>query len=253
MQKKLKTTLETLQQKQVKIEVQNKDLEDVNKDLERFTYISSHNLKTPIRTIRSFADLIERDLKRKKHENLSEYLNFIKQGASQMQLLVTDILEYSQYNQQKAVETAEVNLNKTIDFIHTQLQSFSHKKIKFEVPTLPIIESNETFINAIFQNLIENGVKYNEAETIEITISYENKQDKHLFLFKDNGIGINPIYHDRIFEMFERLQTDSKYAGSGIGLGMSKKLIEKLNGRIWVDSAINQGSTFYVELPKSYS
>ena len=97
---------------------------------------------------------------------MPEYLDFIKQGASQMQLLVTDILEYSQFNQQKTFEVSEVNLNDTINFIHLQLQTFSDKKIQLEVPTLPIIESNQTFITAIFQNLIENGVKYNESKIV---------------------------------------------------------------------------------------
>jgi signal transduction histidine kinase len=251
-QDKLTKALEDLQKEQAKIEIQNKTLESINKDLERFAYISSHNLKTPVRTIRSFADLISRDLKKGKHENLEEYLDFIKQGASQMQLLITDILEYSQFNQQETFETTQVNLNQTIDFIHFQLQSFTDKPIHIKVSELPIIQSNRTFINAIFQNLIENGVKYNESERFEITVSYEDKGDKHLFIFKDNGIGIDAAYHDKIFEMFERLQTDSKYDGSGVGLGMSKKIIEKLNGRIWVDSNIGQGSTFYVELPKVY-
>lgn len=251
-QNKLTNALEALQKEQAKIEIQNKTLENVNKDLERFAYISSHNLKTPVRTIRSFADLIGRDLKKGKHENLEEYLDFIKQGASQMQLLITDILEFSQFNQQNNFEIKQVDLNQTIDFIHSQLQSFTDKTIKIEVPTLPVIQSNKTFINAIFQNLIENGVKYNEAETIEITVFYKDKGDKHLFTFKDNGIGIDSAYHEKIFEMFERLQSDSKYTGSGVGLGMSKKIIEKLNGRIWVDSVLGQGSTFYVELPKRY-
>jgi signal transduction histidine kinase len=251
-QNNLTNALDALQQEQAKIEVQNKELEGVNKDLERFAYISSHNLKTPIRTIRSFADLIGRDLKKGKQENLPEYLDFIKRGASQMQLLVTDILEYSQFNQQKKIEVLEVDLNDIISFIHLQLQAFNNKKIQLEVLTLPIIESNKTFITAIFLNLIENGVKYNETQTVEIVISYKDKGDKHLFLFKDNGIGIEAIYFDRIFEMFERLQTDNKYVGSGVGLGMSKKLVEKLGGRIWLDSALDQGSTFYVELPKKY-
>jgi light-regulated signal transduction histidine kinase (bacteriophytochrome) len=252
-QNKLTDALKALQKEQEKIEIQNKTLASVNKDLERFAYISSHNLKTPIRTIRSFADLIGRDLKKGKQENLTEYLDFIKQGASQMQLLITDILEYSQFNQQKTFETIEVDLNQTISFIHFQLQSFTDKTIHIEVSELPIIQSNRTFINAVFQNLIENGVKYNETKTVEITVSYEDNGDKHLFLFKDNGIGIDAAYHDKIFEMFERLQTDSKYTGSGVGLGMSKKIIEKLNGKIWVDSTLGQGSTFYVELPKRYA
>lgn len=250
-QKDLTKALDSLQGEQAKIEIQNKTLASVNKDLERFAYISSHNLKTPIRTIRSFTDLIERDLKRGKQENFEEYLDYIKQGTSQMQLLVTDILEYSQYNQQDTFETSEVDLNKIIHFTHSQLQTITEKEIKLQVPNLPIIQSNKTFITAIFQNLIENGVKYNESETVEITINYIDKEHIHCLSFKDNGIGIEPIYHDRIFKMFERLQNDSKYTGSGVGLGMSKKIIEKLNGRIWLESTLGQGSTFYVEFPKN--
>lgn len=250
-QNKLTNALDKLKEEQAKIEIQNKTLEKVNKDLERFAYISSHNLKTPVRTIRSFADLISRDLKKGKSENLEEYLEFIKQGASQMQLLITDILEYSKFNQQRTFETTDVNLNHTIDFIYTQLQSITDKKINLAVSELPIIQSNRTFINAIFQNLIENAVKYNESEIVKIEITYKDLETKYLFCFKDNGIGIGVIYHERIFEMFERLQNSEKYAGSGVGLGMNKKIVEKLNGRIWVESTIGNGSIFYVELPKN--
>lgn len=231
------------------LERNNVDLSNAYKEIERFAYISSHNLKTPIRTIRSFTDLISRDLNRNQTENLPEYLDFVKQGAEQMQFLVTDILEYSKLNQEENIQLEEVDLNKTIDFIQLQIKSFSTKSIEIKTESLPIIQSNQTLINAIFQNLIENSIKYNDAENILIEIFGETTEDCHILTFKDNGIGIAKEYHEKIFEMFERLHSNPKYEGTGIGLAMCKKIVEKLGGKIGVDSEEGEGAEFYLELP----
>ncbi len=231
------------------LESNNIDLSNAYKEIERFAYISSHNLKTPIRTIRSFTDLMARDLNRKKTENLPEYLDFVKQGAEQMQFLIIDILEYSKLNQDKGIQIEAVNLNKTIDFIQMQIQSFSEKSIEIKTDKLPTIQSNQTLINSIFQNLIENGIKYNDSKQILITISIRTTEDTHILTFEDNGIGIAKEYHEKIFNMFERLHSNPKYEGTGIGLAMRKKIVEKLGGKISVDSEEGKGAKFYLELP----
>lgn len=249
-EKSLQNAFKRLQEKQNEIEKQNNELEKINKELERFAYISSHNLKTPVRTIKSFADLMKRDLNRGKTEHLQEYLGFVQQGASQMQLLITDILEYSKFNKQNLIELSEVDLNKMIYFIYKQSQTISENQIALTTTNLPILYTNQTFLTAVFQNLIENSVKYNDNEIIEINIDYMLSNNKHVFKISDNGIGIDEKYFDKIFNMFERLHNSENYNGSGIGLAMSKKILERLNGEIWVESTVGKGSTFTIELPQ---
>ncbi len=231
------------------LENKNNSLSTAYEEIERFSYISSHNLKTPVRTIRSFTDLIERDIKRGKTEHISEYLEYIKQGSEQMQYLINDILEYSKISQDKHIELESVDLNKAMSFIASQAQIGATKPIELQISDLPIIESNRTLINAVFQNLIENAAKYNDKPSVEISVSYKLASKMHVFSFADNGIGIDKVYHDKIFGMFERLHSDPNIVGTGIGLAMSKRIVERLGGSISLISEVGKGSTFFVELP----
>lgn len=248
-QQKISNNLEELQNKQIKIEEQNKALEVANTELERFAYISSHNLKTPIRTIKSFSDLIERKIKKGQTEELGEYISFVKQGAEQMHLLVTDILEFSQLNETEKISTEEVDILDVIRFIYVLIKDNSDRNVEIEFANLPSIYTNRSFINSIFQNLIENAVKYNDNDTVCIKIKYELKDGHHLFSVKDNGIGIAPEFHEKVFRMFERLHNNQSYKGTGIGLAMTKKMVERLGGEISLSSSPGTGSTFYVLLP----
>lgn len=246
----LYTFLQEIRRHIKELDNSNKNLSAAYEEIERFSYISSHNLKTPVRTIRSFADLIERDLKRGNTKHTGEYLDYIKQGAEQMQYLINDILEYSKISQDKHIELEEVDIKKTLNFISSQVETFAPKPIEIQYSlSLPIILSNRTLINAVFQNLIENAIKYNENPTVEITLDYKKEAHQHVFSFADNGIGIAKEYHEKIFGMFERLHSNPNIVGSGIGLAMTKRIVERLGGRIWLTSEAGKGSTFFVALP----
>lgn len=238
-----------VQQHIKELEIKNKNLNKAYEEIERFAYISSHNLKTPVRTIHSFTDLISRQLKKEKDNPVNEYLDFIRQGAQQMQLLITDILEYSKLNQNDSIEMERVDLNQIVYFIRQQLEHISTKPMHIEAAKLPILYSNKTLITAVFQNLMENSVKYNNKEFIHIDISFILKKETIIFHFKDNGIGIAKEYHEKIFGMFERLENSTQYQGTGIGLAMCKKIVQKLGGKIGIKSESNKGSCFWVELP----
>lgn len=233
------------------LEYSNKELTVKNEELARFAYIASHDLKEPLRNISSFVGLINR---RAKKETISteilEYLDFIKNNAHQMHTIVHDVLEYSKFDRTEfAIET--VDLNQIFkDIQGTLSERIAERNVEILTPNLPNIASNRGFLFLILKNIIENGIKYNEAEKPKIEISFSENTADYVIRIKDNGIGIEPEYHEHIFKMFKRLHTREKYKGSGLGLAICQKIIDKMNGRIEVESELNQGATFIIYHPK---
>lgn len=233
------------------LERKNQNLLAANKEIERFAYISSHNLKTPVRTIKSFADLIKRDLHRHAvpvSDSVHEYLGFIQDSAAQMNLLITDILELSSINQ-TPIDLAPVSLTAIIRDIERQLLLEATRPIQVHYDDLPTVHSNRTLLTAVFQNLLENAVKYNESPEVHIHIGVSRTSGKVRISVTDNGIGIALAYHEQIFGMFERLHTQRQYTGSGIGLALCRKILTRLGGGITLNSTEGRGTTFFVELP----
>lgn len=244
IKKQEKQTQELLDQ----LKEQNKKLNKVNQELEKFTYIASHDLKTPLRTISSFIGLMERKIQQEKYHQIPEYFEYVKTGAQQMHFLVTDILEYSKLSQTNNIHT-EVKLNEVITRVIGQLDSLvQEKSARFQIDPLPKIYANRVQMNILFQNLIENGLKYNDSLPAKIKISHNHKANNHVIRIIDNGIGIKEEYQEKIFEMFQRLHTYDKYQGTGIGLSVCKKIVEQMNGKIEVSSN-EHGTTFSIRLP----
>jgi len=183
---------------------QNLKLETANKELERFNYIASHDLKSPLRNITSFINLLERDFDSGKTANIKEYLSFIKKGSNNNQIV----------------------FNK-----------------------LPTIHESPLLIKTVFQNLVENGLKYNDSEHPTVTITYKPLQDGFQIIFKDNGIGMESRYLDQIFEMFKRLHSQTEYEGTGIGLALVKRIVEQLGCSISVISFVGKGTEFRILFP----
>jgi len=233
-----------------KNEIQNhtKILERTNKELERFAYIASHDLKTPLRSVVSFLDLIERKIVKYEDKDLREFVYLARQGASQMHHLISDILEFSRVD--KIGKTAEqVDLNETLLKICYQLQpEISEKKGQIQVSELPSIRAEKTHMLQLFSNLIENGFKYNDRKSPKVKVNHRKENDRHIFAISDNGIGVEPQYFDQIFEMFKRLHTNPDHEGSGIGLSICKKIVDLYQGEIWLESKINEGTTFFFTL-----
>ncbi|MFO7535869.1 MAG: ATP-binding protein [Kiritimatiellia bacterium] len=221
-----------------------------NRDLEQFANIVSHDLREPLRMVEAFGGLLEQRHGEKLDGQAREYLDFITGGAKRMARLINGLLAYSRVgrgafiasdtNTQEVVIGVLNNLRVAIDAAHATIH----------VGPMPVVSGNPTQLVQLFQNLVENALKYRKAEaTPEISITAE-KQDGHwLFKVADNGLGIDPKHHARIFELFQRLHAEEEYSGIGVGLAVCKKIVERHGGQIWVESTPGIGSSFAFILP----
>ncbi len=250
LEKEVQKRTAELQRYNQQLAASNRQLEQTNMELERFAYIASHDLKSPLRNIISFLNLIERKVRQQPDPQLLEYLKFATDSARQMHQLILDVLEFSRVNQDE-VETATVDLNDTLILALRNLkEEMSQKQAVVEASRLPTVHANSVYMLQLLQNFISNGIKYNESRIPLIQIGAEDKGTHYQFFVRDNGIGIPAEFHDQVFEMFKRLHTREQYQGTGIGLALCKKIVHKFGGEIWLESAPGQGTTFYFTLPK---
>lgn len=231
----------------------NKSLHNKNMDLKQFTRIASHDLKSPLRSVGSFASLLEVKLGNHKDESLQSYLEQINKGVKRMNTLLTDLQSFDEVEEGGVkVEIIDVNVivNEIIEGLEadSKYQDFEIE-IKGALPQKMIC--NQSQIIQVFHNLIENGIKYNQQDAKKITISARDNRDHWEFQIQDNGIGISKEYHEQIFKIFQRLHTDTKYEGTGIGLAICKRIIENHRGEIDIVSSPNQGSTFSFTISKN--
>ncbi len=234
--------IESLKNKNIK-------LEQTTEELERFTYIASHDLKSPLRTINSFIGLIERDIRRENFKALPERMQFVKSGAQQMNTLVEDILEISTLKNPNDKKKVEVDLNVVLEKVQANLmEDINSQNAIINTELLPSFYCDEAEFLLLFQNMIQNGIKYNKSEIPTIDISTQKSGNELFISFKDNGIGIEQEYHEQIFQFFKRLHTSDKYQGTGLGLGLCKKIVSSYGGDIEVDSVTGKGSTFRIKL-----
>ncbi|MGB0839209.1 MAG: ATP-binding protein [Chitinophagales bacterium] len=239
-----------LEGKNHQINLQNQKLESSNKDLEQFAYIASHDLKEPLRTIGSYTSLIKRRYHHSFDEDAEEFMDFIVDAVHRMNNLLNDLLSYSRVGRKQSFEVIDTQRLTKLVLANLHQQIKQRKAVVSIIGEFPKISANAYQMQQLFQNLISNAIKFNNTETPEIILSYKPNQKHFIFTIKDNGIGIAPEYQDKIFEMFRRLHTRNEYDGTGIGLATCKKIVEQHNGRIWVESIINEGSTFHIALPK---
>lgn len=227
------------------------DLQKKNLELERFAFISSHDLKVPLKNIIGFSGLISTSLKDDNIQSAEDYLNIINSNARRMDSLIEDTLEIISYDKHHS-KIEIINLNDILDQVLNLLaHSITIKKVNFrKINQLPKIKAHKSEMLSCFKNLIENALKYNNSSSPCITIDCSSSGDFHYVTIKDNGIGIPEKKFDKIFEMYERLVRQDDYEGSGLGLPICKKIVEKIGGKIWVDSKVGEGSTFYLRFLK---
>lgn len=231
-----------------------KELARSNEDLQQFAYIISHDLRAPLRNVKSFSQLLAKMYRNKLDGDGITFLDFIIGGVSKFDNLINDLLLYSRVSSWP-ITTDEVDLNDIVlETINDFYEPISQKEVVFKVAALPSIQAYALHMTQLFQNIIENAIKFRQPEkTSEILIRTEDKGKDVLFSISDNGIGIKKEYSERIFQLFQRLHTDNEYKGTGLGLSICKKIAERHNGKIWIESeGNNKGTTFFIQLPKKF-
>lgn len=240
-----------LQKLNMSLERRAKELAESNEELERFAYVASHDLQEPLRMVTSFLQLIQKRYNDKLDSKGHQYIRYAVDGAERMKKLILDLLEYSRVNSSK-VEFQQVDVNEIVQEVKKTYKSLLKETDgTVRAGEMPTIKANKTQILQLFQNLIGNAIKYRKDEPPVIDISVEEEKSFYKFKIADNGIGIQPKFYHKIFVIFQRLHNREEYSGTGIGLAICKKIVEKHGGKIWVTSEPGQGSTFYFNLPKS--
>ncbi len=239
--------------KDTKIELERtiKKLKDSNKELERFAYIASHDLKEPLRMVSSYIELLAKRFKNKIDDEANDFINYAVSGIERMNKLINNLLECAKFLRDE-IEIENVNVKDVLDEV-LQILKFKIEFMKANVKIvsdMPVIKVNRLEILRVFQNLIDNALKFNEGLPVIEIDAFKNEKE-YVFFIKDNGIGIKKENKDKIFEIFQKLNYSRKYEGNGIGLATCKKIIEKYNGKIWVESEEDGGgSIFYFSIPE---
>lgn len=243
----IKLELEIVERKLIELELENHNmqLQSANKELEQFAYLSSHDLQEPLRTLSCFAELIHNEYAGKLTGKIEDYLEFILESSDRMKLLITNLLEYSRIGKER--ELALVDCNEIVkDVLLDMDDSIKKNNATIFVENLPVINGYKIELRQLFQNLISNSIKFRKKDVSpEISISADKCDNMWCFAVKDNGIGFDEKDKEKIFLIFKRLHNREDYEGTGIGLPFCKKIVELHNGSIWVESKINDGSTFY--------
>ncbi len=225
------------------------ELRRSNEELEQFAYVSSHDLQEPLRMISSYLQLLQRRYQGKIDDKADKYIYYAVDGAARMQVLINDLLEFSRVTS-RAEEPKTTDSELILNQVLSNLELFiKENKATVSHDTLPEVVVDNTQLAQVFQNMIANGIKFHGEGAPKIQISAEKKANEWVFSVQDNGIGIDPRYSEKIFEVFKRLHKKEEYPGTGIGLAVCKKIVERHGGRIWVESKLGEGSTFYFTLP----
>jgi signal transduction histidine kinase len=222
-----------------------------NADLQQFAYVASHDLQEPLRMVASYTQLLAKRYKGKLDTDADEFISYAVEGANRMQQLIKDLLAYSRVTTQRtAYEPTECTpaLAAALNNLHMAIQK---QQAAVTHDPLPTVVADSTQLTQLFQNLISNAIKFRGDQPPRVHLSAVRKENEWVFAVRDNGIGVDPQYADRIFVIFQRLHTSADYPGTGIGLALCKKIVERHGGRIWVDSHPGQGATFYFTLPFS--
>ena len=231
------------------LDIKTKELVRSNTELEQFAYVASHDLQEPLRMVTSYLQLLEKRYYDKLDQDAKDFISFALEGSNRMRSLIHSLLEYSRINRAKPFE--EIGLNLLLkDVLEDLNSSIEENSATINITKLPKICGDPALINQLFQNLIANAIKFKDVRDPVIEIAFKEQNEEYLFSVKDNGIGIKEEYLDKIFVIFKRLHSREKYPGTGMGLAICKKIVERHGGSIWVESKYGEGSTFFFTIKK---
>ena len=220
-----------------------------NAELEQFAYVASHDLQEPLRMVGSYLQLLSRRYRGYIAADADKWIDFAVDGANRMKQLIEDLLAYSRVSSH-GVEQVLVDSEQALGEVLRDLAAaVAESGARISHDQLPMVLADPQQLNQLLQNLIGNAIKYRGDQPLEIHVSAESDGPGFRFLVRDNGIGIEPRFAERIFQIFQRLHGVGKYSGTGIGLAVCKRIVERHGGRIWVESQAGQGSTFFFTLP----
>jgi len=246
----LLTTGENLRVLNKRLEQHSQDLIRINEELEKFAYVASHDMQEPLRTIISYIQLLQSKYKDKLDEEGNEFMDFVVDASLRMRNIIIDLLEYSRINKNDdTYEQVDCNkvLKEVLDNMHNSIQD--NNAIIYVGP-LPTIKANYSQMIQLFQNLISNAIKFKSEKPLQINISAKITENGYLFSVQDNGIGMEQKYSDKIFQIFQRLHSTKQYPGTGIGLAICLKIIQRHEGKIWMESEPDKGTTFFFTIKK---
>ncbi|MGB3615337.1 MAG: ATP-binding protein, partial [Elainellaceae cyanobacterium] len=228
----------------------NVELKRSNQELEHFAYVASHDLREPLRKIRSYSDLLVKRYEGQLDERADKYIGYITDGAMRMMNLINDLLEFSRVGRGE-LTTKPLQLEYLLEQVTSDLQTqIEETGAEIHIhPALPTVQGNDVLLRQLLQNLIGNSLKYRTDEAPRIVIDAVPAGEFWQISMTDNGIGIAPEFAERIFVVFQRLHIREAYEGTGIGLAVCKRIVEHHGGRIWVDSQLGKGATFHFTLP----
>lgn len=240
-----------MREAQIELAAQTKELMRSNEELEQFAYVTSHDMQEPLRMIASYVQLIQKNLEAGNTKGVAEFMNFVLDGVTRMQALISDLLQFSRVNR-KGSAFVEIDLNEVMGIVTTHLTNrINENSATVTYDNLPKINGDSFQIIRLFQNLIDNAIKFKSPERKPvIKICVEDKDVVYQFAVSDNGIGIDNKFYNRIFVIFQRLHTRNEFEGTGIGLAVCKKIVERHGGDIWVESEVDKGTTFYFTIKK---
>jgi PAS domain S-box-containing protein len=228
----------------------HEELKRSNAELEQFAYVASHDLQEPLRMVASYSQLLGRRYESKLDSDAREFMAYIVDGATRMKQLIEDLLAYSRVgikSQDFKPVSSEAALSRALFNLRTAIEEAGAVVTH---DTMPTVQADEVQLGQLFQNLMGNALKFRSASVPRIHVSVSEKEAEWEFAVRDNGIGIEPQYYERIFMVFQRLHNKGEYPGTGIGLAICKKVVERHGGRIWVESRPGEGSSFHFTLPK---
>ena len=239
-----------LQQQNLRLQQLNKELSQSNRELEEFAHIVSHDLQEPLRAISAFTQLLAQKHQSYLNPEANEYIAFILDGTTRMSQLIKDLLAYARLGT-AARELQQTDCNLVLESVLADLQiMIAESGAEVTYDSLPVVRGDSVQLAQLFQNLIINAIKFHRPDVLpQIKISVELKNGEWLFGVHDNGIGIKGRHFERIFQMFKRLHSVGDYAGTGIGLAICKKIVERHEGEIWVESELGVGTIFYFTIP----